>query len=226
LLSHLADHTVQLVGVEAGGESGPFLPPKGALKGARGSPGGEETDKHSATLTRGTVGVLHGSRTFLLQSPDGQIKETHSISAGLDYPGVGPQHAALKDSGRVKYLYATDSEALDAMSMVSRTEGIVPALEPSHALHQTMELAGQMRKDQIVLVNLCGRGDKDMLHVAKARNVAIDTNVMLTKTDVAKAEEASQAVGPDAIARARLTGAALGVGLACTAALAWKLLKK
>ena len=112
------------------------------------------------------------------------------------------------------------------MSMVSRTEGIVPALEPSHALHQTMELAGQMRKDQIVLVNLCGRGDKDMLHVAKARNVAIDTNVMLTKTDVAKAEEASQAVGPDAIARARLTGAALGVGLACTAALAWKLLKK
>merc|ERR1712087_44340 len=108
----------------------------------------------------------------------GQIKETHSISAGLDYPGVGPQHASLKATGRVTYKFATDSQALDAMRLVSRREGIVPALEPSHALHKTMG------KDKIVLVNLCGRGDKDMLHVAKARGVIIDQDVMLTKDDV------------------------------------------
>jgi len=98
---------------------------------------------------------------------------------------VGPQHAALKACGRVQYMYTTDQQALDAMRMVSRTEGIVPALEPSHALHQTMELAKGMSKDQIILVNLCGRGDKDMLHVAKARGVVIDTDVLLTKDDVA-----------------------------------------
>ena len=124
-----------------------------------------------------------GSRTFLLQTADGQIKETHSISAGLDYPGVGPQHAQLKASGRVEYKFATDSQALDAQRLVSRTEGILPALEPSHAMHTTMELAKTMRPDQIVLVNLCGRGDKDMLHVAKARGVVIDTNVILTKDE-------------------------------------------
>eukprot|EP00913_Durusdinium_trenchii_P019824 g18634.t1 len=170
----LGDKEVRIIGVEAGGEHGPWLPD------------GTETDKHSATLTKGTVGVLHGSRTYLLQSPDGQIKETHSISAGLDYPGVGPQHASLKACGRVEYVFATDQQALDAMRLVSRTgslkpsssmkEGIVPALEPSHALHQTMELAKSLPKDKIVLVNLCGRGDKDMLHVAKARGVNIDTD--------------------------------------------------
>ena len=162
---------VRIVGVEAGGEHGPWLPD------------GTETDKHAATLTNGVVGVLHGSRTFLLQTADGQIKETHSISAGLDYPGVGPQHAQLKASGRVEYKFATDSQALDAQRLVSRKEGILPALEPSHAMHTTMELAKTMRPDQIVLVNLCGRGDKDMLHVAKARGVVIDTNVILTKDE-------------------------------------------
>jgi len=167
----LDDKSVRIVGVEAGGVHGPWLPD------------GTETDKHSATLTKGSVGVLHGSRTYLLQTPDGQIKETHSISAGLDYPGVGPQHAALKACGRVEYKFATDQQALDAMRLVSRKEGIVPALEPSHALHTTMELAKTLPKDQIVMVNLCGRGDKDMLHVAKARGVEIDTNVKLTKDD-------------------------------------------
>lgn len=170
----LGDKEVRIIGVEAGGEHGPWLPD------------GTETDKHSATLTKGTVGVLHGSRTYLLQSPDGQIKETHSISAGLDYPGVGPQHASLKACGRVEYVFATDQQALDAMRLVSRKEGIVPALEPSHALHQTMELAKSLPKDKIVLVNLCGRGDKDMLHVAKARGVNIDTDVKLNKTDFAQ----------------------------------------
>eukprot|EP01062_Namystynia_karyoxenos_P010850 TRINITY_DN13869_c0_g1_i1.p1 TRINITY_DN13869_c0_g1~~TRINITY_DN13869_c0_g1_i1.p1 ORF type:complete len:767 (+),score=288.07 TRINITY_DN13869_c0_g1_i1:109-2301(+) len=165
----LPDKAVRIVGVEAGGEHGPKLPD------------GSDTDKHSATLTLGTVGTLHGARTYLLQTADGQIKETHSISAGLDYPGVGPQHAALKKTGRVEYVYATDSQALDAMRTLSRSEGIVPALEPSHALHVTMEMARSMPKDKIVLMNLCGRGDKDMLHVAKARGVTIDTDVRLNK---------------------------------------------
>eukprot|EP00316_Scyphosphaera_apsteinii_P008031 CAMPEP_0119325030 /NCGR_PEP_ID=MMETSP1333-20130426/64809_1 /TAXON_ID=418940 /ORGANISM="Scyphosphaera apsteinii, Strain RCC1455" /LENGTH=776 /DNA_ID=CAMNT_0007332895 /DNA_START=92 /DNA_END=2422 /DNA_ORIENTATION=+ len=162
---------VKIVGVEAGGEHGPWLPD------------GTETDKHAATLTNGVVGVLHGSRTYLLQTDDGQIKETHSISAGLDYPGVGPQHAQLKFTGRVQYKFTTDSQALEAQRVVSRAEGILPALEPSHAMHQVMELAKMMRNDQIVLVNLCGRGDKDMLHVAKARGVSIDTDVLLTKDE-------------------------------------------
>jgi tryptophan synthase beta subunit len=168
----IPDKEVKIVGVEAGGVHGPWLPD------------GTKTDKHAATLTDGVVGVLHGSRTSLLQTPDGQIKETHSIRAGLDSPGVGPQHASLKAIGRVDYKFATDSQALDAMRLVSRKEGIVPALEPSHALHTTMELARSMPKDKIVLVNLCGRGDKDMLHVAKARGVVIDQDVMLTKDDV------------------------------------------
>jgi len=166
------DKEVKIIGVEAGGVNGPF------------TPDGKETDKHSCTLTKGTIGVLHGARTYLLQSHDGQIKETHSISAGLDYPGVGPEHCFLKISGRVEYKFATDNQALDAMRLVSRTEGIVPALEPSHALHATMELAKTLDKDKIVLMNLCGRGDKDMLHVAKARGVHIDTDVKLTKDDV------------------------------------------
>jgi len=166
------DKEVKIIGVEAGGVHGPWTPE------------GKETDKHSCTLTKGTIGVLHGARTYLLQSHDGQIKETHSISAGLDYPGVGPEHCFLKYSGRVEYKFATDDQALDAMRLVSRQEGIVPALEPSHALHATMELAKTLDQDKIVLVNLCGRGDKDMLHVAKARGVHIDTDVKLTKDDV------------------------------------------
>jgi tryptophan synthase beta subunit len=195
---------VKIVGVEAGGESGPWLED------------GTETDKHAATLTNGVIGVLHGSRTYLLTTPDGQIKETHSISAGLDYPGVGPQHAILKATGRVDYKFTTDSQALDAMRVVSRLEGIVPALEPSHAMHTSMELAKTMRPDQIVLVNLCGRGDKDMLHVAKARGIVIDTDVLLTKTDVAAKERRGGSGAPAGFNWAAAM-AALAVGaLICT----------
>ena len=170
---------VKIVGVEAGGEHGPWLPD------------GTETDKHAATLTNGVVGVLHGSRTYLLQTKDGQIKETHSISAGLDYPGVGPQHAQLKFSGRVDYMYTTDSQALDAQRMVSRAEGILPALEPSHAMHQVMQLAKGMRKDQIVLVNLCGRGDKDMHTVARAMGVTLDNYAETKDSAAVRAANAS-----------------------------------
>merc|ERR1719183_1443175 len=157
----LGDEQVSIIGVEAGGKDGPPMPD------------GTGSEEHSATLTAGRPGVLHGSRTYLIQSDDGQIVETHSISAGLDYPGVGPQHAALKDSGRVKYVSVTDNEALDALQMLSRTEGIIPALEPAHAIYFACELCKTMPKDHIVLVNLCGRGDKDMLSVAKALGVAL-----------------------------------------------------
>ena len=109
--------------------------------------------------------------------------ETHSISAGLDYPGVGPEHAWLKDSGRAEYVAVTDSQALEGFEACCKAEGIIPALEPSHAVYHTMQLAKSMKPDQIVLLNLCGRGDKDMLHVAKARGVVIDTNVILTKDE-------------------------------------------
>mmetsp|Transcript_66088 Transcript_66088/g.149156 ORF Transcript_66088/g.149156 Transcript_66088/m.149156 type:complete len:241 (-) Transcript_66088:90-812(-) len=157
----LDDKSVEIHGVEAGGT---VEAPK---------PDGDAEKAHSATLSAGTPGVLHGSRTYLLQTAEGQITETHSISAGLDYPGVGPQHAALKDSGRVKYVSVTDGQALQAMQDVSRHEGIIPALEPSHALHYCMELCKTRPKDHIVLVNLCGRGDKDMLSVAKALGVKL-----------------------------------------------------
>lgn len=156
----LKDEKVKIFGVEAGGEKGPPTADGGSLL-------------HSATLGAGTPGVLHGSRTYLIQDKEGQILETHSISAGLDYPGVGPQHAALKDSGRVEYVSVTDNQALEALQTVSRNEGIIPALEPSHALYYSMELCKKMPKDQILLVNLCGRGDKDMLSVAKALNVVL-----------------------------------------------------
>ena len=139
----IPDASVALVGVEAGGD-------------------GVDTARHSATLTAGTPGVLHGTKTYLLQTADGQIVETHSISAGLDYPGVGPQHAFLKDSGRATYVAVTDTEALDAVQALARTEGIIPALEPAHAISHALKVAGTMRKEQIVLVNMCGRGDKDM----------------------------------------------------------------
>jgi tryptophan synthase beta subunit len=151
----IEDKTVQIVGVEAGGEKG--------LEG-----------KHSATLTAGRPGVLHGTRTYLLQDDDGQITETHSISAGLDYPGVGPEHAWLKDTGRAEYRVVTDSQALEAMQLLSRTEGIIPALEPSHAIYCGMQMAKEMPKNKAVLINCCGRGDKDMITVAKALGHEID----------------------------------------------------
>ncbi len=141
---------VQLIGVEAAGE-------------------GLDTDKHAASLQKGSPGVLHGNRTYLLQNDDGQIIETHSISAGLDYPGVGPEHAWLKDSGRARYVGATDTEALKAFHDCCRIEGIVPALESSHALAYACKLAPTMRKDQVLLVNLSGRGDKD-LHIVAQRS--------------------------------------------------------
>jgi len=158
----LGDKDVKIVGVEAGGHAGP---PR---------PDGTGSAKHSATLTAGTKGVLHGSVTYLLQDDHGQIMETHSISAGLDYPGVGPEHAHLRDSGRVSYHYATDTEALDALQFCAQTEGILPALEPSHALAWMFKEAKTMSKDKIILMNLCGRGDKDMLTVAAALGVTVD----------------------------------------------------
>ncbi|MEY3953804.1 MAG: hypothetical protein RLZZ397_684 [Pseudomonadota bacterium] len=142
------DHThTRLIGVEAAGE-------------------GLESGKHSASLQKGQPGVLHGNRTYILQDDNGQITETHSVSAGLDYPGVGPEHAWLKDIGRAEYVGVTDQEALDAFHYLCRTEGIIPALESSHALAYAMKLAKTMRPDQSILVNLSGRGDKDIGTVA------------------------------------------------------------
>ncbi|MBC7435398.1 MAG: tryptophan synthase subunit beta [Bdellovibrionales bacterium] len=137
----------RLIGVEAAGE-------------------GLDSGRHSASLQRGSPGVLHGNRTYILQDEDGQITETHSVSAGLDYPGVGPEHAWLKDIGRAEYVGITDKEALDAFHYLCRTEGIIPALESSHALAYAMKLARTMRTDQSILVNLSGRGDKDIGTVA------------------------------------------------------------
>ncbi|MGE5650589.1 tryptophan synthase subunit beta [Noviherbaspirillum sp. UKPF54] len=139
---------VQLVGVEAAGE-------------------GLETGRHSASLIAGSPGVLHGNRTYLLQNEDGQIIETHSVSAGLDYPGVGPEHAYLKDSGRAQYVSITDDEAIEAFHNCCRIEGIIPALESSHALAYAAKFAATLPKDRIVLANLSGRGDKDMHTVAE-----------------------------------------------------------
>ncbi len=145
---YIEHENVRLIGVEAAGY-------------------GLETGKHSATLCAGRSGVLHGNRTYLLQDENGQIIETHSISAGLDYPGVGPEHAWLKDSGRAEYVAVTDDEALEAFHRLCRLEGIIPALESSHALAYAAKLAPRMRKDQILLINLSGRGDKDMHTVAE-----------------------------------------------------------
>ncbi len=145
---YIGDEAVRLIGVEAAGD-------------------GIETGRHSASLTAGRPGVLHGNRTYLLQDANGQIIETHSVSAGLDYPGVGPEHAWLKDSGRAEYVSITDDEALAAFHQCCRVEGIIPALESSHALAYAGKLAATMPKDGIVLVNLSGRGDKDMNTVAE-----------------------------------------------------------
>jgi tryptophan synthase beta chain len=149
----IRDASVKLVGVEAGGH-------------------GVSTGEHAAPLTAGSAGVLHGSRSYVMQDEDGQVIGTHSVSAGLDYPGVGPEHAYLKESGRAIYTVADDNEALDAFELLSRTEGILPALESSHALawvkREAVNLAGQ-----VVLVNLSGRGDKDVMSVLEARGISL-----------------------------------------------------
>jgi len=137
-----------------------------AMYGVEGAGLGIETGQHSAALCAGTAGVLHGNRTYLIQDTEGQITETHSISAGLDYPGVGPEHAWLKDIGRANYVSVTDDEALQAFHDLTRSEGIIPALETSHALAYASKLAAKMSSDQAILVNLSGRGDKDMHTVA------------------------------------------------------------
>ena len=129
---------------------------------------GHGLDKqHAASLAGGRPGILHGNKTYLLQDEDGQIAEAHSISAGLDYPGIGPEHSWLKENGRVDYTSVTDTEALDAFQLLCRTEGIIPALEPSHAIAAVAKVAPTMPKDAIILANLCGRGDKDIFTVAE-----------------------------------------------------------
>ena len=149
----LDDADVAMLGVEAAGEGLDM--------------------KHAASLAGGEPGILHGNKTYLLQDEDGQITEAHSISAGLDYPGIGPEHAWLKDIGRVTYTSVTDTEALDAFQLLCRTEGIIPALEPSHAIAAVAVKAREMRRDQMILANLCGRGDKDIFTVAEALGVEI-----------------------------------------------------
>jgi tryptophan synthase beta chain len=147
----------------------PFLDePSVEIHGVEAAGDGVNTPRHAATLTKGTPGVLHGSRSYLLQDSDGQILEAHSISAGLDYPGVGPEHAWLKDSGRVKYFSATDREALDAFVLLSKLEGIIPALESAHALAHIARVAPQWKKNQLIAVCLSGRGDKDVFSAAHA----------------------------------------------------------
>ena len=152
----------------------PYIPYAGVrLIGVEAAGSGIGSGKHAATLTAGTPGVLHGNRTYLLQDENGQITETHSISAGLDYPGVGPEHAWLKDSGRAESVSATDEEALEAFHRLCRIEGIIPALESSHAIAHAMKIAPAMPKDQVLLVNLSGRGDKDMHTVAEKSGLTL-----------------------------------------------------
>ncbi|MEZ5648746.1 MAG: tryptophan synthase subunit beta [Alphaproteobacteria bacterium] len=150
----LDDQEVRLIGVEAGGH-------------------GIETGQHAASLTGGRPGVLHGNRTYLLQDDDGQIKDAHSISAGLDYPGIGPEHSWLHDIGRAEYVSATDTEALEAFQFCARLEGILPALEPSHALAYVCKFAPTLGRDDLIIMNLCGRGDKDIFAVAERLGVSL-----------------------------------------------------
>jgi tryptophan synthase beta chain len=150
----LDDPSVRLIGVEAAGH-------------------GLDSGKTAASLSRGRPGVLHGNRTYLLQDDDGQITEAHSISAGLDYPGIGPEHSWLHELGRVEYVAATDDEALAAFQLCTRAEGIIPALEPAHALAHVAKIAPSMDRDAIILMNLCGRGDKDIFTVAEALGVGL-----------------------------------------------------
>ena len=150
----LDDTSVRIIGVEAAGH-------------------GIETGEHAASLNGGRPGVLHGNRTYLLQTDDGQIIDAYSISAGLDYPGIGPEHAWLRDSGRVEYVSVTDQEALEAFKLCTRTEGIIPALEPSHALAHVTKLAPDLPADHLMVMNLCGRGDKDVFAVARHLGVEL-----------------------------------------------------
>jgi tryptophan synthase beta chain len=154
--NYIPHKSVRLIGVEAGGD-------------------GIATGRHAASLSAGSPGILHGNRTYLIQDANGQIIDTHSVSAGLDYPGVGPEHAWLKDSGRAEYVAIDDAEALTAFHRLCRTEGIIPALESSHALAQAMKIAPTMGKDKLLLVNLSGRGDKDMATVAERSQIATGT---------------------------------------------------
>ena len=153
---YIPHKNVRLVGVEAGGD-------------------GIATGRHAASLSAGTPGILHGNRTYLIQDTNGQITETHSVSAGLDYPGVGPEHAWLKDSKRAEYIAINDDEALAAFHRLCRTEGIIPALESSHAVAQAIKMAPTMAKDNVLLVNLSGRGDKDMATVAESAQALTGT---------------------------------------------------
>jgi tryptophan synthase beta chain len=150
----IGDREVRMVGVEAAGE-------------------GLQTGRHAASLCAGRPGVLHGCRTYLMDDAAGQIEHTHSVSAGLDYPGVGPEHAWLKDTGRAEYVGVTDQEALQAFHRLTRLEGILPALESAHAVAYGMQLASTMRPDQMVLVNLSGRGDKDVHTVAELEGITL-----------------------------------------------------
>ena len=145
----LDDPSVRIIGVEAGGK------------------GVDDRMEHCASLTGGRPGVLHGNRTYLLQDPDGQILDGYSISAGLDYPGIGPEHSWLRDTGRVEYVSVTDDEALEAFQLCCRQEGIIPALEPSHALAHVGRIAGDLPKDHLLVMNMCGRGDKDVFAVSR-----------------------------------------------------------
>jgi len=145
---------VRIIGVEAGGK-------------------GVDSGEHAASLTGGRPGVLHGNLTYLLQDAEGQITEAHSISAGLDYPGIGPEHAWLKEAGRVEYVSATDEEALAAFQLLCKVEGIIPALEPAHALAHVTKLAPFMPRDNLLVMNLCGRGDKDVFSVAERLGVKL-----------------------------------------------------
>ncbi|MEM1147277.1 MAG: tryptophan synthase subunit beta [Pseudomonadota bacterium] len=150
----IEDENVRLVGVEASGH-------------------GIETGQHAAALNGGAPGILHGNKTYLLQTNDGQIIDAHSISAGLDYPGIGPEHSFLRDTGRAEYLTCTDDEALEAFQLCTRLEGIIPALEPSHALARVGDVIDILDKDGLLILNMCGRGDKDVFSVAEALGVAI-----------------------------------------------------
>ena len=151
----------------------PFLDEDVEMYGVEAAGKGLETSMHAASLSKGSPGVLHGNKTYLLQNDDGQITEGHSISAGLDYPGIGPEHSWLKDEDRVKYVSATDSEALEAFQICSRYEGIIPALEPSHALSFVIKLAKKTQKDKIIVMNMCGRGDKDIFAIADILGIEI-----------------------------------------------------
>jgi tryptophan synthase beta chain len=152
----------------------PFLDEKEIeIYGVEAAGKGLRTDKHAASISGGRPGILHGNRTYLLMNDDGQITEAHSISAGLDYPGIGPEHSWLHDVGRVNYVSATDEEALEAFQLCCRLEGIIPALEPSHALAQVIKLAPKKPKDHLMVMNMCGRGDKDIFTVAHHLGVTI-----------------------------------------------------